>query len=139
MSLNRHRNVMNGFAAMGRFLQVLLIGSASLAAPAAAYAGEMSSGEIRNELVGRSISWWEQGGWFSGQLMLLPDGRAEISVDAPKRAGDTGRWSVRGDQLCTEWGDFRSGEEKCYSLQRGAAGRFETSGGNVFEIRETGV
>ena len=124
---------------MGRFLLVLLMMSAGLASASAAFAGELSSGEIRSELVGHSISWWEQGGWFSGHLMLLPDGRAEISVDAPKRAGDIGRWSVRGDQLCTEWGDFRAGQEKCYSLQRSDAGRFETSGGNVFEISETGV
>jgi len=124
---------------MRRFLQVLLMLSAAFPPMSAALAGELSSGEIRSELVGRSISWWEQGGWFNGQMMLLPDGRAEISIDAPKRAGDRGRWMVRGDQLCTVWGDFRSGQEKCYSLQRGAAGRFETSGGNVFEVREAGV
>jgi hypothetical protein len=104
-----------------------------------ALAADLTPGEIRDELVGRSITWWEDGGWFGGQLLLMPDGRAEITVDRPNKAGDSGRWAIKGGEICTEWGEIRSGMEKCYSIRRDASGRFVTSGGNVFQIREAGV
>lgn len=102
-------------------------------------AGEMTASEITSELVGRQIVWWQDGGWQTGQLMLLPDGAAELSLDRPERLGDVGRWALRGSELCTEWSQMRDGREKCYSIERGNDGRFVTSGGNVFELRETGV
>lgn len=107
--------------------------------PLGAAAADLDSSAIENELVGRSIVWWEEGGWHKGHLLLSPDGTAEISVDDPEPAGDTGRWAIRGGDLCTVWGDLRGGREKCYSVRRDAHGRFVTSGGNVFEIRDAGV
>lgn len=102
-------------------------------------AGTLNSGEIRAELIGRSIGWWEESGWFQGYLMFSPDGSAEISVDEPEVSGDHGRWFIRDDRLCTMWGEIRSGAAKCYTIERGSDGRFVTSGGNVFEIREAGI
>jgi hypothetical protein len=110
---------------------------AALAAPS--NAGDLSDREIRDELVGKTIVWWEDGGWLHGHLFLLPDGKAEISVSHPRRAGDIGRWTLRDGEICTAWGEVRSGREKCYAVSRGASGRFLTSGGNVFEVREAGV
>jgi hypothetical protein len=106
---------------------------------APALAADLTPGEIRDELVGRSIIWWEEGGWFQGRLVLSPDGTAEITVDNPDPAGDVGSWAIRGGEICTEWDEVRGGVEKCYSIQRGSDGRFVTSGGNIFEIREAGV
>jgi hypothetical protein len=105
----------------------------------AALAGDLTQTEIRDELVGRQIVWWEDGGWQSGHLTLGPDGEAELSVERPRRQLDVGRWTLRDDELCTEWSEMRSGIEKCYRVRRGEQGRFVTSGGNVFEVRETGV
>lgn len=102
-------------------------------------AGDLTSAELERELVGRAIVWWEQGGWHKGHLMLGRDGAAELSVDDPAPAGDTGRWAIRDGQICTVWGDLRAGREKCYSVRRGDGGEFVTSGGNVFTVRETGV
>jgi hypothetical protein len=45
---------------------------------------------------------------------------------------------MRGSELCKERTTLRSAE-KCYRIERGASGRFLTSGGNVFEIRGAGV
>ena len=104
-----------------------------------AFAADLTAGEIRSELVGHAIVWWEEGGWLQGQLVLAPDGSAEITVDRPEASGDVGRWTIRGAEVCTEWGEIRAGLEKCYSIRRDEAGRFVTSGGNVFEIREAGV
>jgi len=125
-------------------IRALLVSSCRLAALAGlwtmpASAADLTPGEIRDELVGRSIIWWEEDGWFRGQLVLLPDGTAEITVEKPNTTGDSGRWAIKGSEICTEWGEIRAGAEKCYSVQRGADGRFVTSGGNVFEIREAGV
>jgi hypothetical protein len=91
------------------------------------------------ELIGRQIEWWDEGGWLAGYLFLLPDGSAEITVDRPQRSDDIGRWVLRQGLLCTVWGELRQGDEKCYSVEKTAAGRFRTSGGNVFEIDEAGV
>jgi hypothetical protein len=124
-------------------IKALLIGSFCLTACAALWTtpvlgDELTSGEIRAELVGRSIGWWEQGGWFQGHILFSPDGSAEITVDRPEMTGDRGRWFIKGNELCTEWGEIRAAE-KCYTIERGSEGRFVTSGGNIFEIRETGV
>ncbi len=121
---------------VGRMVLCMLAGSL-LAGPATAT--DLTAAEITQELVGRQIAWWDEDGWLKGYLYLMPDGSAEITVERPQRSDDVGRWALRGEQICTEWGDLRSGQEKCYFIERGAAGRFRTSGGNVFEISETGV
>jgi hypothetical protein len=107
--------------------------------PSAALASDLTHGEIEDELVGRQIAWWEMEGWRHGHLFLLPNGAAEMTVERPRAQHDVGRWSLRGDQVCTRWGEARSGIEKCYRIRRGEDGVFVTTGGNVFEIRELGV
>lgn len=104
-----------------------------------ATAAELTASEIRDELVGRSLGWWEEGGWHAGGLVLSPDGRAEITVDTPDIRADAGHWSLDGNRICTAWSDVRAGLRKCYTVERGDAGRFVTSGGNVFEVRDYGV
>ena len=116
---------------------VILIASAL--ATGEAEAGDLSSTELQNELVGRSIAWWEAGGWRGGLLLLAPDGTAEITIENANEHGDKGRWGLRNGELCTTWLELRDGGEKCYSVRRGEHGRFVTSGGNVFEIRDAGV
>lgn len=117
--------------------------SVSLLVAGEASAGDLTSTELKNELVGRSIAWWEDGGWRGGSLILAPDGSAEITIDRSgansTQHGDKGRWALRNGELCTVWSEIREGGEKCYSVRRGERGRFVTSGGNVFEIRDAGV
>lgn len=107
--------------------------------PATAGAADLSHGEIADELVGKQIAWWEEAGWRHGYLMLLPNGAAEMTVDRPGQQYDVGRWALRGDEVCTRWGDVRGGTEKCYRIRRDDGGLFVTTGGNVFEVRELGV
>jgi hypothetical protein len=114
-------------------LAVLLI-----AAPAA-HAGVLGADELRGVLVGQPIQWWERDGWQSGSLTLLPDGRAEISIESPDTAADSGRWTISGNQLCTVWSMMRDRQSKCYSVEQVAPNRFVTSGGNVFVIMTAGV
>lgn len=119
----------------------VLVASTLLAG--AAGAGDLTSTELKNELVGHAIAWWEDGGWRGGSLILAPDGSAEITIDNSGdnsvQQGDKGRWALRDGELCTVWSEIRDGGEKCYSVRRGERGRFVTSGGNVFEIRDAGV
>ena len=124
-----------------RMFAVALAGLAgAVSAPIhSAFAEELTQSEIRDELVGRQIVWWQSDGWQSGRLTLGANGAAELSVDRPAHQVDTGRWAVRGEELCTQWTTLRSGAEKCYRIERGTDGRFLTSGGNVFEVREAGV
>jgi hypothetical protein len=116
-----------------------VLGAAAFLPVSTAFADDLTPAEIENELIGRQIVWWEDGGWLVGRLTLGPNGSAEISVDRPERQVDIGRWVFRDVELCTEWTRMRSGAEKCYSVRRGEQGRFLTSGGNVFEIHEAGV
>ena len=120
-----------------KLLALSLAVTAGQAGPSAA--ADLTDAEIRLELIGRQIEWWDEDGWLTGYLFLLPDGSAEITVDRPERSDDTGRWVVRSGLLCTVWGELRQGDEKCYSVEKTTDGRFRTSGGNVFEIDETGV
>ncbi len=116
---------------------------ASLLVAGETSAGDLTSAELKNELVGHSIAWWEDGGWRGGSLSLAPDGSAEITIDNSGdnslQQGDKGRWALRNGELCTVWSEIRDGGEKCYSVRRSERGRFVTSGGNVFEIRDAGV
>lgn len=112
---------------------------ALLSTPVSVGAADLSQREIADELVGKTIIWWEEQGWRHGYLVLLPDGAAEMTVDRPVQQQDLGRWSLRGDQVCTRWNDARGGLEKCYRLTRKDGGQFVTTGGNVFEVRELGV
>ncbi len=102
-------------------------------------AAPLTVDEINNELVGRSIQWWEEGGWHQGYLVLQADGSAQITVDNPQVSGDDGAWQIKGNEICTLWGKFRQQTEKCYSVQRDTPGRFITSGGNIFMIVDAGV
>jgi hypothetical protein len=138
MSLNRHmRPTASAIRTIRQYVGVAMVVACCGANPA--FAADLTAGEIRSELVGHAIVWWEEGGWSQGQLVLAPDGSAEITVDRPQASGDVGRWTIRDDEVCTAWGEIRAGIEKCYSIRRDEAGRFVTSGGNVFEIREAGV
>lgn len=121
-------------------MRIVLLACAAVAAVAPlAVAAPLGDSEIRETLVGQSIDWWEQGGWHAGSLLLEPDGRAEITVDTPAPSADVGRWFVSGGRLCTVWSRVRAGTQKCYTLERDAAGGFHTSGGNVFRLRAAGV
>jgi hypothetical protein len=104
-----------------------------------AQAGELTAQEIRTELVGQTIVWWETDGWHAGDLTLRPDGRARITVEKPHAAAESGRWSIEGNRICTQWISLRAGSAKCYSVTRVSEGRFVTSGGNVFELRQAGA
>jgi hypothetical protein len=109
------------------------------AAPPAAADPALSPAELRAELTGAPILWWEAEGWRRGSLYLAPDGAAEIGLDGPAPATDTGRWRLDGDRLCTVWTTLRGGEERCYRVERAGAGRFATSGGNLFEVLAPGA
>jgi hypothetical protein len=104
-----------------------------------AQAGELDAGQIRAELIGNSIAWWENDGWYSGDLMLLPDGRAMLTVSAPEKAKDVGKWALRGNEICTEWSSMRNRAAKCYTVQKLEDRKFLTSGGNVFTLPVAGV
>jgi hypothetical protein len=104
-----------------------------------ASAADLSAGEIQEQLVGQAIAWWDANGWMMGNLFLLPDGKAEISVEQPKPEHDAGQWTLQGNQICTEWSSMRDGRSKCYSVQETSPGHFLTSGGNKFEVLKIGV
>jgi hypothetical protein len=128
---------MRAIRSIGQYVGVAV--AAAFCCSGQVFAADLTPGEIRSELIGHAIVWWEEGGWHQGELVLAPDGSAEITVDRPEAAGDVGRWTIKDGEICTAWGEIRAGVEKCYSIRRDAAGRFVTSGGNVFEIREAGV
>ncbi|MCA3555624.1 hypothetical protein [Aestuariivirga sp.] len=117
----------------------ILVFAVSMLLCASAPAAELAGPDLRAALIGQTIQWWEDGGWHAGNLSLLPDGRAEITIESPRPQRDAGRWSISGNRLCTAWSSLRGRETKCYSLERAGPDRFVTSGGNVFVIISAGV
>ncbi len=104
-----------------------------------AAANDLKASDIRDALVGQTLHWWESDGWRSGRLTLLPDGRAEITLEAPGSARDSGQWQISGNLLCTSWSTLRAQKTKCYTLERAGPDRYTTSGGNIFEVISAGV
>jgi hypothetical protein len=119
---------------MHRFLILALVFCTT-----AAKADGLSAEQINEQLVGQSIAWADMNGWSTGSLFLLPDGKAEITVDDPHPTRDIGEWTLQGDQLCTTWSAMRSNLAKCYTVREMSPGHYVTSGGNEFDIRRIDV
>ena len=106
---------------------------------ASALAEDLSAGQIKEQLIGQSIAWWDANGWMMGNMVLSPNGKAEITLERPEAAHDAGQWKLEGNQICTVWASMRDGMPKCYSVRQTSPGHFVTSGGNEFAIRSVGV
>ena len=119
---------------MKRFLLLFV-----LFGPQLAQAQDLDASQINEELVGHSITWSDANGWANGSLVLLPSGKAEITVTHPQEARDAGQWTLDGNSICTVWNSMRLGQAKCYSVRQIKPGHFVTSGGNEFEIEYFGV
>ena len=104
-----------------------------------AHAGELDAHQIADELIGQSLSWWNNSGWESGNLVLMPGGKATITVETPHLQRDRGQWIMRGNEICTMWTSLREQKQKCYSLKEVEPGHFVSSGGNEFRINGAGV
>ena len=102
-------------------------------------AEDLSANQIHDQLIGQSIAWWDSHGWSAGNLVLLPDGQAVITVETPQPSSDKGNWSLRGNEVCTFWATLRDGNQKCYSVHEIEPGHFITSGGNEFRVQSAGV
>ena len=116
-----------------------IFGLALLMSTNPAFCETLDAKAIQAELIGQSISWWDAQGEMKGEMLLLPGGKARITIDSPERASDEGHWSLQDNQLCTVWSTMRSGTAKCYTLSEVAPGHFVTSGGNEFALREVAV
>ena len=137
MTIDRHKNAMKLWVDIFHMRKIAMISLILFSNPA--FADDLNANQIQQELVGQTISWWDSAGWIGGNLILMPSGRATISVESPHHATDSGQWSLRGNQICTKWSSMREGGLKCYSIREVAPGHFVTSGGNEFEIISVGV
>ena len=104
-----------------------------------AFCETLDAKAIQAELIDQNISWWDAEGEMKGEMVLLPGGKARITIESPGRASDVGSWYLQGNELCTVWSTMRSGTAKCYTLSEMAPGHFVTSGGNEFALREIAV
>ena len=103
------------------------------------FAEDLNANRIHDELIGQTIAWWDLRGWMAGTLVLMPGGKASISVETPKHSADVGQWTLQGNQICTAWNSMRERNIKCYSVRETKPGHYITSGGNEFEILSIGV
>ena len=104
-----------------------------------AKAADLNADQIQDHVVGQSLSWWNSTGWDAGSLVLLPDGKALITVEMPKHKQDSGHWFMKDNQICTTWSELRGQSEKCYTLREVDPGHFITTGGNEFRIISAGA
>jgi hypothetical protein len=110
-----------------------LPGSALLAGEATA---RLSAEEIRAKIVGQVLVWSSLEGQLSvsGQIVFDPSGKVVMTTNLPGLPEDIGAWWLDDDRICTRWEQARDGAAKCYRLTEESAGRFISTGGNMFEI-----
>ncbi|ODA68626.1 hypothetical protein A7A08_00457 [Methyloligella halotolerans] len=107
-----------------KFKSLLLAGCVALA-PAAAVAGgnSLAGDELRSAVSGKTvylrISGFElpiqysAGGSMRGRM-----GSVAASFAGGESPTDTGKWWVKGDQLCQKWNSWMDGQSYCYRLTK---------------------
>jgi hypothetical protein len=95
-------------------MRVMLLAGVALALSTTAFAQELSGTQIRQALVGKTISGIENGESYSEYLS--PDGG--ISGRSPSGAY-SGRWAISGNEICFlyEEGSRRSGKWDCNDVR----------------------
>jgi hypothetical protein len=96
----------------------------------------MSSGDINRLVIGKQLDWKSLDGSLNvfGSIIFRSDGKVVMTTNLPGLAKDEGQWWFDQDRLCTRWSAARDGEAKCYHLIDQGAGRFLSTGGNLFEV-----
>jgi hypothetical protein len=97
--------------------------------------GTMPVTEITTQVIGRKLIWRSLDGSLGvhGEILFTADGKVAMTTNIPGLETDQGNWWFDEDQLCTRWSSARDGEAKCYRLIDQGAGRYMTTGGNLFE------
>ncbi len=118
------------------FKSLLLAGCVALA-PAAAVAGgaSLSGDELRSAVSGKTVYLRISGFELPIQYSAGGSMRGRMSSVAASFAGgesptDTGKWWVKGDQLCQSWNNWMEGQAYCFRLSR--------SGNTVKWVRNDG-
>jgi len=91
----------------------------------------MSGNEIRSELIGKNLSW--KNGKYSGTASYASNGSAKVSIKGADN--DTGRWTLKGNQLCITWKRTRGGKEGCFTVNKTGSKTYKYSNGSVVTVR----
>jgi len=95
-----------------KFVSVALLGGMLFSAQA--QDGPVSAKEIQNTWVGKTASGrLPNGGPVS--MQLRPDGSGKLVVAAIPYQGT---WRLSETGYCTSWSGIRSGQERCFTVQR---------------------
>lgn len=96
-----------------------------MAASGTALAAEtLTPQQISEQLVGKTLIGRDH---VSGDkpsrpvvLQFKPDGTVdyEVEIQANKKSTDTGRWHLSDTGYCVTWAKFKSGQERCNTVQR---------------------
>lgn len=120
-----------GFSVVGirsrRVRESLRVLALTLVAASGFFAGRAESqtltGEqIRQEWTGKTLN-AQFGSGAQVRMVLAGDGTARVEG----AAADTGTWRVTESGYCTKWLRLNDGQERCFAVMRGAAGRFVVS------------
>jgi hypothetical protein len=101
-----------------------------------AKAEPLSSSDVVSKVIGHTLTWTAEDGPQRGEIIFAEDGSVEMTTTLPGLPRDLGTWRLRAGELCTRWQAARQGVEKCYRIEEAGPGRFRSSGGNIFEIKQ---
>lgn len=102
---------------------ILLATSLVLPATAALSADHLTGDELRRAIVGKTVYLKVSG--FELPIQYAANGRMKgkmgtvaASFSRGDGATDSGKWWVKGDQLCQKWTSWMNSKQYCYTLTR---------------------
>lgn len=96
----------------------------------------LSPNDIVSQVIGQTLNWTAEDGPQRGEIIFAEDGSVEMTTTLPGLPRDLGTWRMQAGELCTRWQAARQGAEKCYRIEQAGPGRFRSSGGNIFEVKQ---
>ena len=90
----------------------------------AAHAANLTSAEIKNAIVGKTLTF--SGAAGSGTTVYSLNGSASIMFNGKP---DKGKWRTKGSSMCDTWTNIRKGKEGCYTIQSLGGNKYKTSKG----------
>jgi len=93
-----------------------------------AHAKNLNADQIRDMVIGKKLAWVSKNG-SKGSTVYSADGTASVTVGGKP---DTGKWRIKGSNLCVTWTWIRDGKEGCFTIVAAGDGKYDTSTGITF-------
>jgi hypothetical protein len=88
----------------------------------------LNADQIKDMVIGKKLAWVSKNG-SKGSTVYFADGTASVTVGGKP---DTGKWRLKGSNLCVTWTWIRDGKEGCFTITAAGDDKYDTSTGITF-------